>query len=238
MVKVEKERLQTKKLRIVNLISQTGSTSLEVIRAQKPGGVLDGLVETVAVVTSNGKIGGLERAVEEGFPKNCTHEVSKKSATFDQDLINFLRIYNPDYVFQLGWLPYTPENVHNAFQFLNMHIGPGGQFMFGERRIYAHMRFCELIGESRPIPLFCHRVTSGYDKGKTIYAQWEEIYPWETAKEVAKRLYLIEHKVQIHALYLLATGQVKESNAVSIPTSYYEEELLKQAIEDSLEKLA
>ena len=98
------------------------------------------------------------------------------------------------------------------------------------------MGFCELIGESRPIPLFCHRVTSGYDKGKTIYAQWEEIYPWETAKEVAKRLYLIEHKVQIHALYLLATGQVKESNAVSIPTSYYEEELLKQAIEDSLEK--
>ena len=217
-----------KPLRIVNFISGTGSTNAAILKAEKPGGKLYGLVETVAIIASTPKAAGIQRAIDLGFPAEHIFVVSPKQANFIQQLLKYLNRYQPDYFHQLGWIPLTPLKVIKKYQGLNQHLGPGGKWMYGLRRIYAHIRFCEIIGQSRPIPIFCQKVAPRYDAGDVICLKKESILPGETVDEAAERLVKIEHNVQIEALYSLATNTYRTKPVPRIARNSTEEELLEQ----------
>jgi len=117
----------------------------------------------------------------------------------------------------LGWMPLTPGSVMKHYKGLNQHLGPGGEFMYGQRRLYAHIRFCEMIGEKRPVPIFCQFVDPHYDQGDVVYVRFEDIREGETVAEVAERLISVEHEVQIEALYQLATNTAQP---VPVPRVY------------------
>ena len=80
---------------------------------------------------------------------------------------------------------------------LNQHLGPGGQGMFGERRVYAHMRFCQEVGRLMPIQVFCQLVHPIYDAGKIVYDEMVELDFKKTPEQNAETLLSIEHQVQI-----------------------------------------
>lgn len=214
----------------VNLISGGGSTNLASLEAQKPGGILDGLVQTVAIICNNSKAAGIQRAIDFGFPKNNIHLVARAKGDLGEQIVEILEKYHPDFYHQLGWMPKMPDSVTKHFRGLNQHLGPGGDFMYGERRLYAHIRFCEMISEKRPVPIFCQFVANSvYDDGDVILARFEDIRDGETIEKAAKRFLLIEHEVQIEALYRLATGVAKSMPVPRVYETPEEKLLMDQA---------
>lgn len=207
-----------KKSYTVNLISGGGSTNLAILEAQKPGGRLYDLVETEAIVSSNPNAAGIERAVSAGFPRGRIYSVDSESDDFGERLLDIFDMYNPDIFHQLGWEPWTPTCVIESYQGLNQHLGPGGKWMYYQRRVFAHLWFCKKIGEKRPIPIFCQYVGKGYDEGDAIYVVYYANFQQDEApEEISARLLPIEHKVQIEGLYLLATKQAKP---IPVPRVY------------------
>ncbi len=216
-------------LRVVNFISGGGATNLAILEAEKPGGRLRGLVETVAVVSSSIRTAGIQAAIEKGFPPGHSWTISPRADNLAEQLLNILdnKKHQPvDYFHQLGWMPLTPPEVLKRYDGLNQHLGPGGKYMFGVRRIYVHTRFYQEVGRQQPIPIFCQRVAPEYDKGKVIYLRYEDISPNERAEEAAERLLLIEHQVQIEALHGLATGSFTEQPVPQYALNLEEEKLL------------
>ena len=222
-------------LKFINLISGSGSTNLAIIEAENPGGRLFELTKTVAIISSDPKAKGIERAEEAGFPEKDIFIVDPKENSTKQLLAIFEK-YKPDYFHQLGWMPLTPLEVIKSYQGLNQHMGPGGKWMFGVRRIYSHIVFCKKIGEWRPIPVFCQRVAPEYDKGNVIYVRYEEIKPNETAEQAAERLLAIEHYVQIEGRYRLAKGTFEEEPVPKIAKNPEEEKILIEVIKEARNK--
>jgi folate-dependent phosphoribosylglycinamide formyltransferase PurN len=190
-----------------NLISGGGSTSLAVIKAQEPGGILHGLVKTLAIISSDENAIGIQKAIDFGFPEENIRVANPKKGDLAGQLLKILVEYNPHYFHQLGWMPWTPTKVIQKFTGLNQHLGPDGKFMHGERRIFAHLNFCMVIGEKRLIPVFCQFVHPKYDQGDIIHVEFVDFDFAESVSEIATRLLPIEHRVQIEALRLLALGK-------------------------------
>ena len=223
-------------LRIVNLISGSGSTNLAIIEAESSGRKLDGLVETVAMIFSDPKSEGIEKVKNKAFPADDIYVVEPNKGNLAEQLLKILDKYKPDYFHQLGWMPLIPLKVIKRYKGLNQHLGPGGKWMYGVRRIYAHMRFCEIIGENRPIPVFCQRVAPKYDEGNVIYLQYENILPGETPEIAGERLLNIEHQVQIEALRRLATNSYKEEPVPKIARNPEEEKILSGIKKEARDK--
>lgn len=224
-------------LRVVNLISGGGSTNLAILRAELPGGILHGLVETVAIVSSDPEAKGIEGAKEAGFWAGDIYVVPPASAgSLADNLLKVLNRYRPDYYHQLGWMPLTPWKVIRSYAGFNQHLGPGGKWMYGVRRIYAHMRFCELIGQIRPIPIFCQWVSPEYDAGGIVHVQYADFSPEETPEKIAARLLPIEHQVQIEALRRVAKDVTRTRPVPRIALDYRERALLLRAKEEARDR--
>ena len=108
--------------------------------------------------------------------------------------------------------------------------------MYGVRRIYAHMRFCKIIGENRPVPIFCQKVALRYDGGDLIYLQYENILSGETLEEAAERLLKIEHQVQVEALRRLATNSYEIQPVPKITLNPEEEKILFEVKKEARDK--
>lgn len=223
-------------LKFINLISGSGSTNLAIIEAEKPGGRLFELTKTVAIISSDPKAKGIEGAKEAGFPAAHIFIVEPEKGNLAGQILKIFAQYQPDYFHQLGWMPLTPREVISRYKGVNQHFGPGGKWMYGIRRIYSHIVFCQRLGEWRPIPVFCQRVASEYDKGNVIYVRYEEIKPNETAEEAAERLLAIEHQVQIEARFRLATNTFQEEPVPKIAKNRQEEKILFEAIKEARNK--
>lgn len=223
-------------LKFINLISGSGSTNLAVLEAEKPGGKLYGLTKTVAIISSDPEARGIERAKEVGFPEKDIHLVFPEKGNLAKQILEIFDKYKPDYFHQLGWMPLTPLELLKHYKGLNQHLGPGGKWMYGIRRIYAFFLFCQRIGERRKIPIFCQWVAPEYDKGKVIYLKYEELKPGETPEEAAEKLLKIEHYVQIEARYCLARGNFKEEPIPKIAKNLEEEKILLSAMKEAQDK--
>lgn len=101
--------------------------------------------------------------------------------------------------------------------------------MYGERRIYAHLRFCALVGGRRSIPVFCQYAHQEYDQGDVVCVRFQDFVFTESVQEIAKRLLPIEHEMQIEALRLLATGQARPIPVPSVWETWEEKFLMDQA---------
>jgi folate-dependent phosphoribosylglycinamide formyltransferase PurN len=213
----------------VNFISGGGSTNLAILEAQKPEGKLHGLVRTAAIICNNSKAAGIQRATDAGFSGSNIHLVSRAKGDLGKQILEILDKYQPEFYHQLGWMPLMPDLVTESFLGLNQHLGPGGKFMYGERRLYAHIRFCEMIGEKRPVPIFCQIVDPAYDNGDVISVRFEDIHEGETIEEAAKRFLPIEHEVQIEALFRLATFTESYSPVPRVYNTPEENLLMDQA---------
>ena len=223
-------------LRVVNLISGRGSTNLAIIQAEGPGGKLYGLAKTVAMIFSNPDSEGIEKAKNKGFSADDIWVVNPNKGNLASQLLKVLDRYKPDYFHQLGWMPLTPLAVIKRYNGLNQHLGAGGKWMYGVRRIYVHMRFCETMKENRPIPVFCQKVAPRYDDGDVIYVQYENILAGETPEEAAKRLLDVEYQVQIEALRRLAAGVCKGQPVPKIALNLKEEKILFEIKKEARDK--
>lgn len=180
----------------VNLISGGASTCLSVIKEELPGGILFGVTKTMAIIASSHDVSGIQNAKDVNFPEEHIYVV-EKGPDFAGRILAVLDLYKPDFFHQLGWMPHMPEEVMDQYVGLNQHLGPGGKWMYGVRRVYAHMRFCQEVGRIMPIQVFCQFVDPVYDAGKIVHARNIDLNFARTPEENAEMLLPIEHEVQI-----------------------------------------
>ena len=223
-------------LKFVNLISGSGSTNLSVLQAESNGGKLNGKTETIAIISSSSDANGIQKAIDFGFTREDILTVDLDKRDLASQLLKILDQYQQDYFHQLGWMPWTPPEVLRHYQGLNQHLGPGGRWMYGERRVYAHMRFCEETGRQIPLPIFCQYVGHDYDVGEVIYIQFEDLLPEESPKQVADRMLPIEHAVQIEGRRLLASGSFERRPVPQYARDEKEEILLEQLMKEARDK--
>lgn len=205
-------------LRGISLISGGASTCLKILREEKEGGILYGKTKTVAVIASSHKVSGLENVVKKaGFPREDTHVAYPGDGNLGERLLEIFGYYKPDFFHQLGWMPMTPEEVMEKYTGFNQHLGPGGRWMYGVRRVYAHMRFCQEVERIVPIPVFCQFVDPIYDAGLVVYVRYIDLDFKQTPEQNAEMLLPIEHKVQIEGRKKLFAGTAY-TNAEIVPT--------------------
>jgi len=195
--KIAKEKMMKRTLRGVSLISGGASTCLRVIQEENPGGALWSVSETVAVIASTDDVSGIQNLKDIGYPADDIHVVNPKNGYFATKLLMFLDKYKPDFFHQLGWMPLTPDEIMDQYVGLNQHLGPGGKWMYGVRRVYAHMRFCQEVGRIIPISVFCQFVDPVYDAGKVLSIRNIDLDFSKTPEQNAEMLLPIEHEVQI-----------------------------------------
>lgn len=225
-------------LKFVNLISGSGSTNLSVLQAESNGGKLHGITETVAIISSLPNAAGIQKAIDFGFKKEDIWTVDPDKRDLAGQLLEIISWYQPDFFHQLGWMPWTPPKVLQHYQGLNQHLGPGGRWMYDERRVYAHMRFCEETGRQIPLPIFCQYVGPDYDVGDIIYIHFEDVLPGETPEQVADRILPIEHAVQIEGRRLLAAGNFERRPVPQYARNKAEEALLERLTKEARDKYA
>jgi len=184
-------------LKGVSLISGGASTCLRVIEEEAPGGALWMRSETVAVIANEDDVDGIQNLKDVGYPTDDIYVVDPMGGNLAEGLLKILDKYKPDFFHQLGWMPLTPKKVMEQYVGLNQHLGPGGKWMYGVRRVYAHMRFCQEVGRTVPIPVFCQFVDPVYDAGKILSIRNIDLDFSKTPEENAQMLLPIEHEVQI-----------------------------------------
>ena len=186
------------------------------------------MTKTVAVIAHAHDVSGLSNIELCGFSRDDLHVASPKDGDLADKLLEILDRYKEDFFHQLGWMPMTPKKVMKRYTGFNQHLGPGGRWMYGVRRVYAHVRFCQEVGRVMPVSVFCQFVDPVYDAGDIVHVRYIDLDFQKTPDQNADMLLPIEHEVQIEGRRRLFAGTA-HSNAEIVPSivqSDEEEELL------------
>jgi len=214
--------------RWVNFISGGASTCIRVIQEEMPGGSLLGASETVAIVANSHSVDGIANITKETKFSEEKIIVVEPGPNFASRILEVLDRYRADRFHQLGWMPQMPEEVLKRYIGCNQHLGPGGKWMYGVRRVYAHMRFCQEVGRIIPIEVFCQLVHPKYDAGKIVCHQIVDLDFRNTPEQNAKILLPIEHEVQINGRQAMFYGIRPDEmeDPINIAQNAEEEDLL------------
>ena len=211
-------------LRLAMLISG-GGTTMEQILLACDNGPLKGLVEPVLVIASNDNIGGIQRAIDAGFPAGNIKVIGRKGRTkanFAEQLISSFSVFRVDVVGQFGWTEYTPEDVidwcnQRQYPIINQHPGAidpghpgfGGKGMVGPVVHEALIRYLHAVNPLDSAwfaEVTCHFVTMKYDDGPIIFSARVPVRRDDTAETLQERALSVEWATQIAGLMKLALG--------------------------------
>ena len=170
------------RLRVALLISGSGTTAQEIIRASKSGQLH---VEPACVIASHMHAGGIKRALQEGVPRKDILIIRRRDYSsreaFGEAILEACRKRAIDVVGQYGWMEKTPANVIEAYShmMINQHPGPldpgrpdfGGQGMHGLKVHFARLMFVRETGREYWTEATTQRVDREYDKGALLHTQ-------------------------------------------------------------------
>ena len=223
--------LSVKKLKLVILISGTGTTMESIIKGAQ-NGVLSG-VEVVGVISSDKSAPGIKKAEKLGVRVIV---LNPEDDNFADELLRQLDSWSPDLISQNGWLPLTPKKIVKKYKgkIINQHPAPldpdfrngidsdfGGEGMYGLVPHAAVIQFRKLVHASQPsgyakryIPMEAtvHLVTENFDEGDVISREELVISDDDTAESLRKRLLPIEHKNVINAIKSFVVGGVSHKH--------------------------
>ena len=228
------------KIKLAMLISGGGTTMEAILLACRNGKLSN--VEPVLVISSNKKVGGLERAKNAGMSVENIIVINPRDwenkEEFGKKIISECEKRGVNSIGQYGWMIKTPDNVVKKFEgrIINQHPGPldngrpdfGGPGMYGMRVIQARLDFVRKTGHDFWTEATAHLVTSEFDKGAILRRKQVEIFPNETPESLQKKLLPVEHEVQIETLHDFSEGHV---------VSFFREKpLIEKDEEEILEK--
>jgi len=209
-----------KKLRLVMLVSGSGSTACAIINACERGELTG--IEPALVIASEYDIGAIFKVSAKGI----RHVVIRRKDYDSQEefgaaLIEVCRRYSIDLVGQYGWMPKTPENFINAFvdMMINQHPGIvipgerdfGGNGMYGMRVHVATLFYMRTVEFRNPYTeATAQRVAPDFDEGAVLYVERVKILADDTPVLLQKRVLLAEYRVQIKTLQMFGDGTVEE----------------------------
>lgn len=208
--------------RLVSLISGGGTTMEQIGLAAKneqiPGLEFAGVIASDTINAAK----GIGRALQLGVPvaianperyrNPSTNEIDQYG--FGQELLYKLRWMGATIVTQNGWLPWTPDNVIEAYAdtMFNQHPGPVPETK-NQHGIMPHatmIKLTELTGRNEGSEVIAQRVHPVMDLGKLVGIRKVEILDGDTPEMLQQRALPIEHQLQIDMLNQLMRGELKD----------------------------
>lgn len=208
----------TKNIRVVVLISGSGSNLQALIDGQQAG---DLPVEIVAVISNRPDVFGLTRAAQANIPTLLLdHKAFANRETFDQQLMQAIDDYSPDLVVLAGFMRIlTPQfTQHYLGRMLNIHPSLLPKF----QGLHTHQRALDARETHHGVTV--HFVTAELDGGPSAIQASVPIIEGDDASSLAKRVQRQEHIIYPLAVKWFAEGRLVMKNN----RAYLDNELLPE----------
>lgn len=226
-------------IRLVILISGSGSTMERLLQECQPGGRL-WKIQVVGVIASKPSAEGIAKALK-FLPTEDVVVVRRKlfasDELFGEAIIDFCRARQADLIGQHGWLPHTPDNVLDAFPTLNQHPGPlrpsglhiGGHGMYGSRVHFTRLEFARMVGRDWWTEATVHCATPAVDRGPIIMARRIIMKEDDTPDSLQERVLPEERDANVEVYEDICHGNVAEVRDLPRLVRPGEEFLLEEA---------
>ncbi len=190
--------------RLAVLISGRGSNMAAILRESREG-ILKGLCEVAVVVSNKCSAAGLETARNAGVPAICVPSRGKKRREFEEELIETLEPYKPDYIILAGFMRILTPLFINRYRnrILNIHPADTAQFQGIGGYEWA---FEKGLKETK---ITVHLIDDGVDTGPVIAQKRVDLRGADTLEEVEKRGLAVERTFYSQVIRDVLTGKVK-----------------------------
>jgi len=195
-------------MRGVVLISGSGS-NLQAIIDQATNIDLD----VSCVISNNADAYGLTRADKAGIPCHVVdHTQFDSREAFDQAVSKTIDQYNPDIVILAGFMRIFTEAFAQQYcgKMLNIHPSLLPKF----QGLNTHQRVID-AGESEH-GVSIHFVTAELDGGSVIAQSRVSVLPSDSAKSLAERVLIEEHKLFPKVIHWFTQGRLKLENGHAV----------------------
>lgn len=226
--------------RLISLISGGGTTMEQIGIAIRDGGI-PGL-EFAGVIASEPGLKGISRAHElkMGVPVAVINPLDftgddgePDNYGFGQAILKFAKQQGATVLTQNGWLPWTPDNVIEAYKdaIFNQHPGPLPETrnLHGTQPHAVMHRFARLTGRYEGTEVVAHRVVAGMDEGVLVGVRRVPQYFHDWPKKIQQRALPVEHRLQIDMLNQFVKGEIKETQQEAHFMRPGEEKTLREA---------
>jgi len=192
------------KKKIAIFISGRGSNMVALLKNIQDG-ILKDLCQVELVFANKPDAPGLKIAEEFGVPTECIESMGKKRENFDQEVVDFLKDYNLDYIVLAGYMRILSPLFISAYKnkIINIHPADTSEF----QGIGAYEWAFENKKDFTKITV--HFVDEGVDTGLVIGKQVVDLRNCRTLEEVEKTGLAAEHVFYSEALRKVLSGEFK-----------------------------
>lgn len=118
---------------------------------------------------------------------------SRRDFMEGDDVLNFLKLREIDYVILAGFLLLVPQNLLQAFPDRIVNIHPALLPKYGGKGMYGHHVHEAVVANHEPVTgITIHVVDGRYDCGTTLFQARCEVAPTDSADDVAARIHILE----------------------------------------------
>ena len=195
-------------MRGVVLISGSGS-NLQAIIDQATNIDLD----VSCVISNNADAYGLTRADKAGIPCHVVdHTQFDSREAFDQAVSKTIDQYNPDIVILAGFMRIFTEAFAQQYcgKMLNIHPSLLPKF----QGLNTHQRVIDASESEHGVSI--HFVTAELDGGPVIAQSRVSVLPSDSAKSLAERVLIEEHKLFPKVIHWFTQGRLKLENGHAV----------------------
>jgi len=195
-------------MRGVVLISGSGS-NLQAIIDQATNIDLD----ISCVISNNADAYGLTRADKAGIPCHVVdHTQFDSREAFDQAVSKTIDQYNPDIVILAGFMRIFTEAFAQQYfgKMLNIHPSLLPKF----QGLNTHQRVIDASESEHGVSI--HFVTAELDGGPVIAQSRVSVLPSDSAKSLAERVLIEEHKLFPKVIHWFTQGRLKLENGHAV----------------------
>lgn len=147
-------------------------------------------IEVVQILTNNPHAKVLDRAKRLNI---SALSFNRKAYSKTDDVLNILKIQQPDLIILAGFLWKIPESFIKAFPNKIINIHPALLPKFGGKGMYGmHVHEAIVSNKETETGITIHYVNEHYDEGATIFQAKCEVISSDTAEDVAGKIHKLE----------------------------------------------
>jgi len=113
--------------------------------------------------------------------------------TQTEDVVNILKVSEPDLIVLAGFLWKIPENILDAFPNKIINVHPALLPKFGGKGMYGmHVHEAVVINGETETGITIHWVNENYDEGSIIFQAKCNVFSTDSAEDVAAKIHELE----------------------------------------------
>ena len=118
---------------------------------------------------------------------------NRTAFTKTDDVLNLLKVTNPDLIVLAGFLWKFPEHILEAFPEKVINVHPALLPKYGGKGMYGmHVHDAVVANKETETGITIHYVNENYDEGAIIFQTSCPVEPTDTAKDVANKIHKLE----------------------------------------------